>query len=173
MGQHCIKNNFPAISEFYCSRSLLTSWSDFTLGLIQQNLYVQIWIMNSLVNTALLSKIYFFNSEKYVDAKWFTRDEVRSVLDHKAGTRFDKSDYKKMNEMTEGRSNFEQNAKVDLAIQPTESKNTPKHSSYSDEPPFKLPNVSAIAGVLIRDWVDGKIGFPQESAKVMMQRGNL
>jgi NAD+ diphosphatase len=81
-----------------------------------------------------------------------------------------------MNEMTEGRGNLEENTKVDLSIQsltPTESRTTPKHSSYSDEPPFKLPNVSAIAGVLIRDWVDGKIGFPQASAKVMMQRGNL
>jgi len=106
------------------------------------------------------------------DAKWFTRDEVRSVLEHKAGTSFDKSDYEKMNEMTEGRSNLEQNADVDLAIQPTESKTGPKQSGYSDEPPFKLPNISAIAGVLIRDWVDGKIGFPQESAK-SWQRGNL
>ena len=112
----------------------------------------------------------------YIDAKWFTRDEVRSVLEHNSGTRFDKSDYKKMNEMTEGRSNLEENIKVDFSIQaltPTESKTTPKQPSYSDEPPFKLPNASAIAGVLIRDWVDGKIGFPQESAKVMMQRGNL
>jgi NAD+ diphosphatase len=112
--------------------------------------------------------------KKYVDAKWFTRDEVRSVLEHNSGTRFDKSDYKKMNEMSEGRSNLGQNAKEDSAIQvltPTESKSTPKQ--YGDEPPFKLPNVSAIAGVLIRDWVDGKVGFPQESAKVVMQRGNL
>ena len=135
------------------------------LGLIQQNQYAPIWIMNSLVNTALLSKIFFFDSEEYVDAKWFTRDELRSVLEHKAGTSFDKSDYKKMNEITEGLSNLEQNAEVDLAIQPTESKTGPKQSGHSDEPPFKLPNISAIAGVLIRDWVDGKIGFPQESAK--------
>ena len=109
--------------------------------------------------------------KKHVDARWFTRDEVRSVLEHKAGTRFDKSDYKKMNEMTEGRNNLEEIAKVDSTL--AESKTTSKQPSYSDEPPFKLPNVTAIAGVLIRDWVDGKIGFPQESAKVMMQRGNL
>jgi NAD+ diphosphatase len=132
--------------------------------------------MNSLVNTALSPYIYFFNSEKYVDARWFTRDEVRSVLEHKAGTRFNKSDYKKMNEMTEGRSNLEQNAKVNSTTQvltPAESKTIPKQPSYSDELPFKLPAVSAIAGVLIRDWVDGKIGFPQESAKGMLQRVNL
>ena len=134
---------------------------------------------NELAGKYSCLRICFFNSEKYVDAKWFTRDEVRSVLEHKAGTRFDKSDYKTMNEMTEGRSNLEEIPKVDsdsAAIQvltPAESKTTPKQPSYSDEPPFKLPNVSAIAGVLIRDWVDGKIGFPQESAKVTVQRGNL
>ena len=38
-------------------------------------------------------------------------------------------------------------------------------ASYSDEPPFKILAVSAIAGVLIRDWVDGQIGFPQESPR--------
>ena len=81
-----------------------------------------------------------------------------------------------MTEIAEGRSNLEQDAKIDSAIQtltPAESKATPKQPSYSDEPPFKVPSAPSIAGVLIRDWVDGKIGFPQESAKVMMQRGNL
>ena len=112
--------------------------------------------------------------KKYVDARWFTRDEVRSVLEHRAGSRFDKSDYKKLNEILEGRSNLEQNAKVDdLTMQvltPAEPKTTPKHPSYGDEPPFRLPAVSAVAGVLIRDWVDGKIGFSQGSA---IQKGNL
>ena len=142
------------------------------LGLIQQSLYAQIWIMNSLVNTALSP---FFNSDICVDARWFTRDEVRSVLEHRAGTRFDKSDYKKINEITEGRSNLEQNAKVDSTIQeltPAESNSTPNQPVYSDELPFKLPAASAIAGVLIRDWVNGKIAFPRESANAM-QRGNL
>ena len=81
--------------------------------------------------------------------------------------------------MLEGQSNLEQNAKADSesemqVLTPAESKTTPEQPSYSDEPPpFRLPAVSAIAGVLIRDWVDGKIGFPQESAKVTMQRGSL
>lgn len=42
----------------------------------------------------------------------------------------------------------------------------------AEEPPFRLPPTTAIAGVLIRDWVDGKIGFPKESETVA-QRGNL
>lgn len=35
-----------------------------------------------------------------------------------------------------------------------------------DEPPFRLPPLSAIAGVLIRDWVERKIGFEPEVSKV-------
>ena len=111
----------------------------------------------------------------YIDARWFTREEVRSVLKHRAGTRFEKSDYKKMNEMTDGQSNLEQKAHVDSMMQaltPAESTTT-RQTSYSDEPPFRLPGAAAIAGVLIRDWVDGKIGFPQDANKFSIQRGNL
>jgi len=101
-----------------------------------------------------------------VDARWFTRDEVRSVLEHRAGTIFDKSDYAKLNEMTQG--TLGQNAEIDLAIQtltPAETKTAPKELSYSDELPFRLPPATAIAGVLIRDWVSGKIGFRQDVDK--------
>jgi NAD+ diphosphatase len=88
------------------------------------------------------------------------------------GTRFDRSDYKKFNEITEGRSEIDSTMQV---LTPAESKTTPKEPSYShkDEPPFRLPSTTAIAGVLIRDWVDGKIGFPQEVDNVTTQRGNL
>lgn len=131
--------------------------------------------MNLSVSTSTIVHIYF-SSQNYVDARWFSRDEVRAVLRHRAGTRFDKSDYKKMNEVTEGQSNLEQKVGVDSAMQaltPAESKSTPQQLSYDDEPPFRLPGVTAIAGVLIRDWVDGKIGFPPNANNVTMQRGNL
>ena len=108
--------------------------------------------------------------KKYVDARWFTRDEIRSVLEHRAGTRFDESDYKKLNEMTDGLSTLDQNAQMESAIRAltlSESKPTPKQPSDGDELPFRLPSVTAIAGVLIRDWVDGKIGFPQDVDKVV------
>jgi len=101
-----------------------------------------------------------------VDARWFTRDEVRSVLEHRAGTKLDKSDYAKLNEVTQG--TLEQNAEKDLAMQtltPAESKTVPKEPSHSEQLPFRLPPATAIAGVLIRDWVSGKIGFPQDVDK--------
>ncbi|KDR75619.1 hypothetical protein GALMADRAFT_248141 [Galerina marginata CBS 339.88] len=103
-----------------------------------------------------------------VDARWFTREEVRSVLSHRSGTRFGRSDYKKMNEITEGRSNTAQTESSSTA---TESKNL---DAPSDEPPFRLPPISAIAGVLIRDWVEKKIGFPPEDpVEGSIQKGNL
>ena len=109
------------------------------------------------------------------DARWFSRDEVRAVLDHKAGTKFNRADYKRLNEITDGRSNTEE--KAPLALAPAEATSQPPQPeppaalSDSDEPPFRLPPVTAIAGVLIRDWVDGKIGFPPEENA--LQKGNL
>ncbi|KAF8161350.1 NUDIX hydrolase domain-like protein [Crassisporium funariophilum] len=105
------------------------------------------------------------------DARWFTRDEVRAVLEHKAGTRFERADYKKMTENTEGRSNTGQKlepAESQVAQAATQTKDVDVKSD--DEPPFRLPPMSAIAGVLIRDWVDGKIGYPKEDT---IQKGNL
>lgn len=79
--------------------------------------------------------------------------------------------------MTEGRSILEQKAaEVDSAMQvltPAESTTTPTQLSDGGELLFRLPPVTAIAGVLIRDWVDGKIGFPQDIGQVTIEKGNL
>lgn len=70
------------------------------------------------------------------------------MLDHSSGTRFSSAEYKKMSDSTEG-SNNQQNTTIMEEIK-------------NDDPPFKLPPITAIAGVLIRDWAEGKIGFPPE-----------
>lgn len=36
----------------------------------------------------------------------------------------------------------------------------PKEEVKKDLPPFRLPPTTAIAGVLIRDWVEGRISYP-------------
>ena len=68
------QEQFPTITEFYCSPSLPTSWSDFMLGLIQRNLYAQIWITNLLVNTTLspyiLLQIWKICRCKMVYSRW-------------------------------------------------------------------------------------------------------
>lgn len=81
------------------------------------------------------------------DAQWYTREELRVVLAHPIGGNFGKTEFKKMAEGTEGRDN--QNPGAKPSAEPV----------ALDDPPFRLPPVTAIAGVLIRDWVDGKINF--------------
>jgi hypothetical protein len=95
-----------------------------------------------------------------VDARWFTRTEVQAVLKHSIGTTFGSEEYTKMAEHTEGRNNQDPTATQDLKI---------------EGPPFKLPPVTAIAGVLIRDWAEGNIGFsPCEAGPAQpLQRGHL
>jgi NAD+ diphosphatase len=94
----------------------------------------------------------FLRQTKYsIDARWFTRAEVAAVLEHQNGL-FRSAEQKKVNEESQH-------------LDPTQDRNAPK----SDDPPFKLPPTTAIAGVLIKDWVDGKIGFPPNS----LRKGNL
>jgi len=103
-----------------------------------------------------------------VDARWFTREEVTAVLNHKAGTLFKREDHRKMTEHFEGRPNVEQKLEaVAQALTPSDATSTAakaskSDSAESDEPPFRLPPTTAIAGVLIREWVDGKFKFPRE-----------
>ncbi|KAF5355066.1 hypothetical protein D9756_005512 [Leucocoprinus leucothites] len=88
-----------------------------------------------------------------VDARWYTREEILAVLNHKSGTYFSSRDYKQLGDSLEGKQD-DPNVK---ALAPGANVNGAK--PVIDEPPFKLPPVTAIAGVLIRDWAEGKIGF--------------
>ncbi|KAJ3720091.1 NUDIX hydrolase domain-like protein [Lentinula raphanica] len=67
------------------------------------------------------------------DARWFTRAEVMSVLTHATGSY------------------------LDLAKLAESSQQLNKDAN---EPPFRVPPTTAIAGVLIKDWAEGKVRFP-------------
>jgi len=57
-------------------------------------------------------------------------------------------------------------AQAAQAFTPAEAKPLQRRErSVSDEPPFRIPPATAIAGVLIRDWVDGKLSFSEERIK--------
>ena len=105
------------------------------------------------------------------DARWFTREEVRAVLNHSSGTHFKKSDYKRMNDILEGKPTDDKK-NIEAAAQtlsPQVANQTRSVTSTTVEgggPPFRLPPLSAIAGVLIRDWVDGRIGFSSSGAHI-------
>jgi len=75
------------------------------------------------------------------DARWFTRSEVESVLAHQNGSLTSPKSAK----TNEGNHNLHSNRNEIV--------------TGSEEPPFKIPRTTAIAGVLIKDWVDGKIDF--------------
>ncbi|EKM81168.1 hypothetical protein AGABI1DRAFT_112859 [Agaricus bisporus var. burnettii JB137-S8] len=78
-----------------------------------------------------------------VDARWFTREEVLAVLNH--------TSFRSNKELSEsfGDDKGDDPKKV-LAEQAAVT---------ADEPPFKMPPATAIAGVLIRDWAEGRIKF--------------
>jgi len=111
-----------------------------------------------------------------LDAQWFTRQEILAILNHKSDTIFSKTDYKELAGNTEGRSNTEKSTldPTPQASAPTDTARTPQPRPAERRPswnelPFRLPPVSTIAGVLIRDWAETKIGFPFEDTI----RGNL
>ncbi|KAJ7030008.1 NUDIX hydrolase domain-like protein [Mycena alexandri] len=89
-----------------------------------------------------------------MDARWYTRDEVLEVLNHKLGTTFSAADHKRFAAAADG----------------TTSKDVQKPEPIVDEPPFRVPPTTAIAGVLIREWAYKTIQFSQARAH---QKGNL
>ncbi|KAG6861706.1 hypothetical protein C0995_013275 [Termitomyces sp. Mi166 len=102
-----------------------------------------------------------------VDARWFSRSEILDVLRHPIGGKFGSNENKKTAENTGGHSDQQT-----PHLNPTYEDNTVK----SDEPPFRLPPVTAIAGVLIRDWLEGKVGFTPASkpkSQLLFKRNNL
>jgi NAD+ diphosphatase len=100
------------------------------------------------------------------DVRWFTRQEIRTVLEHPGGSRFRREHYEKIKDEkqnTDQRSSSRKQADsvTDLPT-PVVSKTAGGQAgknNQSDEPPFKIPPVYSIAGLLIRDWIKGKITF--------------
>lgn len=100
-----------------------------------------------------------------------------AVLGHRAGTKFGKADYKTMSENAEARDNQADAAKdaAKDAFSPDEKPATAIISTQTSttEPPFRVPPATAIAGVLIRDWADGKIGYGRDESLSPAQKNNL
>ena len=89
----------------------------------------------------------------FADAKWFTREEILAVLDHPEGTNLSPRDPPKPSDApkptTAGALAGDANAtkETEVKVQPLEDPN---------DPPFRVPPRTAIAGVLISDWARGK-----------------
>ncbi|KAF9268543.1 hypothetical protein L218DRAFT_917359 [Marasmius fiardii PR-910] len=89
------------------------------------------------------------------DAKWYTRSEILTILGHETGTKLDSKTFsEKMEEEEQERALKEQR----------EGKATATKAITSDGggPAFTIPPDSAMAGVLIRDWAEGRVTFDAE-----------
>lgn len=78
------------------------------------------------------------------DARWFTRAEVQAILAHPDGATITRREYKKLNE----------NESTSAQKYPAAEENV--EVEVLAPPPFRVPPTTAIAGVLIRDWAEGR-----------------
>lgn len=97
-----------------------------------------------------------------LDARWFTREEVLAVLEHKEGTNFSKSDYRRIasiDERVNVKASVGDALGGDAAVQDGDSqiRNAALVGDGNDEPAFRVPPRTAIGGVLISDWALGKV----------------
>lgn len=102
------------------------------------------------------------------DAKWYTREEILAILKHKNGTNMSRSDYKQISSSIDERDNVKVSESAgdplggDAAVHDRDSqapsRNAPDPVAHGkDEPAFRIPPRTAIAGVLISDWAFGKV----------------
>lgn len=82
------------------------------------------------------------------DAQWFTREEIIAILTNPEGTNINARGPEKPFEKKVGSNATEQT---------------------SDEPPFRVPPVTAVAGLLISDWAYRKVYVGNSEQK----KGNL
>lgn len=119
------------------------------------------------------------------DARWYTREEVIAVLEHAQGTNFTRRDYKNMARIQDGATDESKPTAVtgsgtgsdplagDATVTANQTKATlkpPLPSQTSDEPAFRVPPLTAIAGVLISHWAYQQTPPPPAPMPV---KGNL
>ncbi|KAL1660855.1 NUDIX hydrolase domain-like protein [Schizophyllum commune] len=116
------------------------------------------------------------------DARWYTRAEILAVLNHPFGAYLSNRDNRKLTELVEGQ---QPKSLAKTAGAPQSGASGPPQSGASvlahsdpdiepdshsevkeilEDPPFQVPPYTAIAGVLIRDWAEGKISYPKASS---------
>jgi len=112
------------------------------------------------------------------DAQWYTRKEILAILNHPTGTTISRRDYKAMDDEITGadKDQSQQGAAAlahsDPSITSSANANTVEPQTKitdGEEPPFRVPPMTAIAGVLIRHWAEGKM----QGNCANLQKGNL
>jgi len=122
------------------------------------------------------------------DAGWYTRAEVLAVLAHPQGTNISGRDHKQIGSLIDNRINNQSTpgsggtalAHSDPNVKDNEgtseamqAEKQPVHKEL-DAPMFRVPPLTAIAGVLIRDWAEGRISnVVGGTGPIDIQKGNL
>ena len=91
-----------------------------------------------------------------LDAQWFTREQVLAVLAHEEGTTFTRKDYKQMNEIVDGKNSAKDVAPLAGDVTANVAAQLKPARPTVEELAFRVPPISAIAGVLIHEWAYGK-----------------
>ncbi|EIN11472.1 hypothetical protein PUNSTDRAFT_131639 [Punctularia strigosozonata HHB-11173 SS5] len=106
------------------------------------------------------------------DARWYTRDEILAILRHPTGATLSRRDNRDLAKIQEGEPTSTSTAAgtlpnggdgagalahSDPSIKAQEVKPVIAKTEAIDEPPFRVPPLTAIAGVLISEWAHGKI----------------
>ncbi|ELU41680.1 ATP-dependent RNA helicase drs1 [Rhizoctonia solani AG-1 IA] len=103
-----------------------------------------------------------FPSYSLLDAKWFTREEVLAVLAHPDGTNIRRREYKNFDE---AQDHSAKSATAAGSIDP---------QPLNDQPPFRVPPRSAIAGVLISQWAKGEVpGLSSNNGSTTSPKGKI
>lgn len=80
----------------------------------------------------------------FIDARWYTREEVLAVLTHSDGAA------------------AKQAPKWDSGVEDTAQHEEVVITQTQNEPPFKGPPPNAMAGVLISDWAHGRVSLSEK-----------
>ncbi|KZT10914.1 uncharacterized protein LAESUDRAFT_721313 [Laetiporus sulphureus 93-53] len=98
------------------------------------------------------------------DAKWYTREEILAVLNHSQGTNITRGDHRTLAQAQEERDSSKEaavstaNALAGDAVTDEEKKRKAQAPEEPSELPFRLPPITAIAGVLINEWAHRRAG---------------
>lgn len=93
------------------------------------------------------------------DAKWYTREELLSILNHPEGTNITRNDHRKLAASQEEKRPLTSTANALAGDAVTEEEKKAKAVVEGpSELKFRVPPVTAIAGVLISEWAHGRAG---------------
>ena len=101
------------------------------------------------------------------EARWFAREELLAVLAHAEGTRISQQEHREIAATAENSNPNANPDAVSAGAKDVGGATAPAPSAGA--PPFKIPPLTAIGGVILSEWAYGRAG-PQP---ITPRLGNL